>query len=273
LHALEVRNSNLSSGANKVRADRGARLSAPPCRRKATATTRWTGRRTTRRNRSEVRVWSAGDASRPRLASRARARTRASFKNRSSLSVTRGSLDLGTPSIPLTHPFRASSDHLNRRRRRRGADDPRAHGPALVRAAPVAPAQPPEPPRALGAADAGARVRGRVPGPGAVAADGHAHGLSPGPVLAPGEADARPRASHAGLVQRYDRRPRRRSPRRSKTSNAFSATSSPDPRLTRKLPTKPPQEPPPRKRHCATTWAAGARVARPWWLAARPPRR
>ena len=105
---------------------------------------------------------------------------------------------------PLTHPFRASSDHLNRRRRRRGADDPRAHGPALVRAAPVAPAQPPEPPRALGAADAGARVRGRVPGPGAVAADGHAHGLSPGPVLAPGEADARPRASHAGLVQRYE---------------------------------------------------------------------
>ena len=177
---------------------------------------------------------------------------------------------------PLTHPFRASSDHLNRRRRRRGADDPRAHGPALVRAAPVAPAQPPEPPRALGAADAGARVRGRVPGPGAVAADGHAHGLSPGPVLAPGEADARPRASHAGLVQRYDRRPRRRSPRRSKTSNAFSATSSPDPRLTRKLPTKPkpPQEPPPRKRRGATTWAAGARVARPWWRAeARPPRR
>ena len=108
---------------------------------------------------------------------------------------------------PLTHPFRASSDHLNRRRRRRGADDPRAHGPALVRAAPVAPAQPPEPPRALGAADAGARVRGRVPGPGALAADGHAHGLPPGPVLAPGEADARPRASHAGLVQRYDRRP------------------------------------------------------------------
>lgn len=161
----------------------------------------------TRRNRSEVRVWSAGDASRPRLASRAGARTRASFKNRSSLSVTRGSLDLGTPSNPLTHPFRASSDHLNRRRRRRGADDPRAHGPALVRAAPVAPAQPPEPPRALGAADAGARVRGRVPGPGALAADGHAHGLPPGPVLAPGEADARPRASHAGLVQRYDRRP------------------------------------------------------------------
>ena len=107
---------------------------------------------------------------------------------------------------PLTHSLRASSHHLNRRRRRCGADDSRAHGPALVRAAPVTPAQPPEPPRALGAADAGARVRGWLPGPGALAADGHAHGLPPGPVLPPGEADARPRASHAGLVQRYDGR-------------------------------------------------------------------
>ena len=107
---------------------------------------------------------------------------------------------------PLTHSLRASSHHLNRRRRRCGADDSRAHGPALVRAAPVTPAQPPEPPRALGAADAGARVRGWLPGPGALAADGHAHGLPPGPVLPPGKADARPRASHAGLVQRYDGR-------------------------------------------------------------------
>ena len=107
---------------------------------------------------------------------------------------------------PLTHSLRASSHHLNRRRRRCGADDSRAHGPALVRAAPVTPAQPPEPPRALGAADAGARVRGWLPGPGALAADGHAHGLPPGPVLPPGKADARPRASHAGLFQRYDGR-------------------------------------------------------------------
>ena len=64
---------------------------------------------------------------------------------------------------PLTHSLRASSHHLNRRRRRCGADDSRAHGPALVRAAPV-PRRSPEPPRALGAADAGARVRGWLQG-------------------------------------------------------------------------------------------------------------
>jgi len=131
-------------------------------------------------------------------------RSNARFVQKSfSVSVTRIARSRHTEQ-PLTHPLRASSHRLDRRRRRRGADDPRAHGPALVRAAPVAPAQPPEPPRALGAADARARVRGRLPGPGALAADGHAHGLPPGPLLAPREADARPRASHAGLVQRYD---------------------------------------------------------------------
>ena len=130
---------------------------------------------------------------------------------------------------PLTHSLRASSHHLNRRRRRCGADDSRAHGPALVRAAPVTPAQPPEPPRALGAADAGARVRGWLPGPGALAADGHAHGLPPGPVLPPGEADARPRASHAGLVQRYDGRDDGRGAisRRSVNNALYRWTTSP----------------------------------------------
>lgn len=137
-------------------------------------------------------------------ASRAVQASNARFVQKSVLvSVTRIARSRHTEP-PLTHPSRASSHHFNRRRRRSGANDSRAHGPALVRAAPVAPAQPPESPRALGAADARARVRGRLPGPGALAADGHAHGFPPGPVLAPGKADARPRASHAGLVQRYD---------------------------------------------------------------------